>query len=79
MSTATATYIYTYNPYKFCEDDYTQEELVQILRDICTGVCKPEIKTQRIVTDLEFYGEVRHARHQRSLRMSDAPKGAAKG
>lgn len=39
-------FTYTYDPKTFNADDYTTEELYQIMSDILTGVCKPEKKSK---------------------------------
>lgn len=48
------TYVYTYNPYEFCEDDYTEVELQTLFRDIANGECKKEPKTIVIITPQEM-------------------------
>lgn len=45
---------YYFNPYHFDSSEYTDQELVTILRDICTGVCRPDVTTNHI---LPFEGD----------------------
>ena len=48
------TYTYTYDPYTFNAEDYTEQELYILFRDIYNGICKPEKSCQKTVTRVEI-------------------------
>lgn len=45
---------YTYDPYNFDAEDYTEQELYILFRDINTGVCVPEKSCQKFITSKEL-------------------------